>query len=181
MSTSLVKSLGVKGCSIWKVNGDTDQTTDRPNVDNVSIQLPSIELESTTINLMGSLDVPDISRIGNLQLTATIPVDNSAAMDLIELGKSVKWHIRWVTMEYDSITSVTTPVSYKAIVSGFVTSIPNSEVNAGSEGTADVTMNLISYKKSDLTHNKVIFDIDRGQGVFKFNGKDMISNISSLY
>lgn len=181
MSTSLVKSLGVKGCSIWKVDSITGLTDTYPNADNIPITLPSIELESTTINLMGSVDIPDISRIGNLQLTATIPVDNSIAMELVEIGKPVKWQIRWVTMEYDSTTSVTTPVSYKVVAAGFVTSIPNSDVNAGAEGTADVTMNLIAYKKIDVTHNKTIFDINRGTGTFIFNDKNMMKDIQSLY
>lgn len=180
MSVAITKSLGVKGCSIWRVRDD-DTVADHPNADNISITLPSIELESTTINLMGSVDIPDISRIGNLQLTATIPVDAKSSLDLIEIGKSVKWQIRWVTMEYDSTTSVTTPVSYKVFATGFVTSIPNAEVNAGSEGTADVTMNLIAYRKIDSTHNKTIFAIDRGQGTFIFNDKDMMSNIHNMF
>lgn len=64
---------------------------------------------------------------------------------------------------------------------GFITSIPNAEVNAGSEGTADITMNLIAYKKIDSTHNKVIFDIDRGKGTFIFNDKNMMSDIQTMF
>lgn len=180
MSVAITKSLGIKGCSIWKVRDD-DTVSSHPNADNISITLPSIELESTTVNLMGSVDIPDISRIGNLQLTANVPVDTASSLELIELGKSVKWQIRWVTMEYDSTTSVTTPVSYKVIATGFITSIPNAEVNAGSEGTADITMNLIAYKKIDSTHNKVIFDIDRGKGTFIFNDKNMMSDIQTMF
>ena len=180
MSVAIVKSLGVRGCALWKLdeNGAAGQN---PNVDNVSIQLPSIELETTSINLMGTLDIPDISRIGNLQLSVTIPLDVPEAMALCELGKSVRWLITWASMTYNAVTSETTPKAFTVEVSGFITGVPNAEVNAGAENTGDITMNLISIKKSNTTDKIVQFEIDRGKGVFRLNGKDLISEISSLY
>ena len=180
MSIAICKSLGVKGCALWKLdeNGATGQN---PNVDNVSIQLPSIELETTSINLMGTLDIPDISRIGNLQLSATIPLDVPEAMELCELGKSVRWLITWASMTYNAVTSETTPKAFTVEVSGFVTGIPNAEVNAGAENTGDVTMNLISIKKTNATDGIVEYEIDRGKGIFNVRDKDMIGGISSLY
>ena len=180
MSVALVKSLGVKGVAVWKLdeNGATGQN---PNVDNVSIQLPSIELETTTINLMGSLDVPDLSRIGNLQLSVTVPLDVPSAMELLELGKSVRWLITWASMEYNSVTGETTPKAFTVEAAGFITSVPNAEVNPGAENTGDITMNLISYKKTNTTDKIVQFEIDRGKGIFKVLNKDLISNVSSLY
>lgn len=180
MSVALVKSLGIKGCAVWKLdeNGATGQN---PNVDNVDVALPSIELETTTINLMGSLDVPDLSRVGNLQLSVTIPIDVPEAMELCELGKSVRWLITWASMEYNSVTGETTPKAFTVEASGFVSAIPNANVNAGAENTGEVTMNLISYKKTNTTDKIIQFEIDRGKGIFKLNGKDLIGNISSLY
>ena len=180
MSLALVKSLGVKGCAVWKLdeNGATGQN---PNVDNVAVTLPSIELETTTINLMGSLDVPDLSRIGNLQLTVNIPLDVPEALKLIELGKSVRWLITWCSQLYDSITGTTTPKAFNVEVSGFVTAIPNAEVNAGAENTGDVTMNLVSIKKTNATDGIVEYEIDRGKGIFKVRGDDLIGQFSHLY
>lgn len=180
MSVSLVKSLGVKGCAVWKLdeNGATGQN---PNVDNVSIQLPAIELETTSINLMGTLDVPDISRVGNLQLSVTVPLDVPEAMELLDLGKSVRWLITWASMEYNSVTGETTPKAFTVEATGFVSAIPNAEVNAGAENTGEITMNLVSYKKTNTTDKIVQFEIDRGKGIFKLNGKDLISGVSSLY
>lgn len=180
MSVAVTKSLGVRGCAVWKLdeNGATGQN---PNVDNVEVQLPSIELETTTINLMGSLDVPDLSRIGNLQLSVTVPLDVPEAMELCELGKSVRWLITWASMEYNSVTGETTPKAFTVEASGFVSTIPNANVNAGAENTGDITMNLVAYKKTNTTDKIVQFEVDRGKGIFKLNGKDLISNISSLY
>ena len=101
MSIAIQKSLGVKGCALWKLD-DEGKAGENPNVDNVSIQLPSIELETTSITLMGTLDVPDVTRIGNLQLSATIPLDVPEAMKLCELGKVVKWMVTWASMVYDA-------------------------------------------------------------------------------
>lgn len=180
MSLALVKSLGVKGCAVWKLDAE-GKRGERPNVDNVAVTLPSIELESTTINLMGSLDIPDLSRIGNLQLSVNIPLDVPEALELIELGKSVQWHITWCSQFYDSVTGTTTPKAFRVEVSGFVISIPNAEINAGAENTGDVTMNLIAIKKVNSTDNKVVYEIDRGKGIFKVHGDDMIGQFSSLY
>lgn len=179
MSVAVVKSLGIKGCAVYKyINGVVAAT---PSVDNVAISLPSIELETTTINLMGNLDVPDVSRIGNLQLTVTVPLDVKEAMDLAELGKSVKWLIKWCSMEYKSTTGEMTPKSFSVEATGLITSIPNAEVNAGAENTGTITMNLIAYRKVNNTDNIVAFEIDRGKGIFKINGDDLMDQFSALY
>lgn len=180
MSIAIKKSLGVKGCAVWKLdeNGATGQN---PNVDNVPVTLPSIELETTTINLMGSVDIPDLARIGNLQLTVNIPLDVPEAMELCELGKTVSWLITWCSQEYNAVTGETTPKAYSVNATGFVSAIPNAEVNAGAENTGDITMNLISYKKNNITDKTVPFEIDRGKGIFKVNGRDLYSQFSSLY
>lgn len=180
MSVSITKSLGVKGCALWRLDED-GKPGDRPNVDNVSIQLPSIDLETTSITLMGTLDVPDVSRIGNLQLSVTIPLDVPEAMDLCVLGKAERWMITWATMVYNSVSGTTTPKSFRVEVSGFITGIPNAEVNAGAENTGNITMNLISIRKTNATDNEVEYEVDRGNGIFKVRGKDIIGEISSLY
>ena len=180
MSLSVVKSLGVKGAAVWKLNDDGSHGQ-YPNVDNVAITLPSIELETSSLQLMGTLDVPDLSRVGNLQLTVNVPLDVPSAMELLEMGKVVKWMITWCSQEYDSVTGTTTPTSFTVMASGFITSIPNAEVNAGAENTGDITMNLISYKKTNTTDRIVQFEIDRGKGIFNVLGQDMIRQFTSLY
>ena len=78
-------------------------------------------------------------------------------------------------------TIETTPKAFTVEASGFVATIPNAEVNAGAENTGEITMNLVAYKKTNTTDKIVQFEIDRGKGIFKVNGKDLISSISSLY
>lgn len=179
MSIAIKKGLGVKGCAVWKlVVGEPGKT---PNVDNTSVTLPSIELETTTINLMGSVDIPDVSRIGNMQLSVTIPLDVKEALDLCELGKTVDWLVTWCSQEYNSTTGETVAKSYSVRATGFITSIPNAEVNAGAENTGEVTMNLIKYKKECISDNYTAFEIDRGAGIFKINGNNLYDQFSKLY
>lgn len=180
MSISIAKSLGIRGCAVWKVD-DNGATGQYPNVDNTEVTLPSIELETSSLQLMGTLDVPDLSRVGNLQLTVNVPLDIPSAMELLEMGKVVKWLITWCSQEYNSVTGETTPKSFTVEASGFITSIPNAEVNAGAENTGAITMNLISYKKTNTTDRLVQFEIDRGKGIFNVLGKDLISQFTSLY
>ena len=89
--------------------------------------------------------------------------------------------VTWASMVYDAESGTTTPKSFRVMASGFVTSIPNAEVNAGAENTGDVTMNLISISKTNITDGRVEYEIDRGKGIFKVKGKDLIGKISSLY
>ena len=180
MSIAIKKGLGIKGCAVWKLD-DNGEPGKNPNVDNISVTLPSIELETTSINLMGSVDIPDVSRIGNMQLSCTIPLDVKEAMDLCELGKTVSWLITWCSQEYNSTTGETLAKSYSVRATGFITSIPNAEVNSGAENTGDVTMNLIKYKKECISDNYTAFEIDRGAGIFKINGNDLFAKINSLY
>ena len=180
MSIAIKKGLGVKGCAVWKLD-ENGQTGQNPNVDNIPVTLPSIELETTSINLMGTLDVPDLSRVSNLQLTANIPLDVPEAMELCELGRTVSWLITWCSQEYNAVTGETVAKAYSVNATGFITSIPNAEVNAGAENTGDITMNLIAYKKNCITDKFTAFEIDRGKGIFKINGKDLYSQFSSLY
>lgn len=180
MSVAIVKSLGVKGCAVWKLD-DNGTPNQYPNVDNTEVNLPSIELETSSLQLMGTLDVPDLSRVGNLQLTVQVPLDVPSAMELLEMGKVVKWLITWCSQEYNSVTGETTPKSFTVEASGFVTSIPNSGVNPGADNTGTITMNLISYKKTNTTDRIVQFEIDRGKGIFNVLGKDLIRQFTSLY
>lgn len=179
MSIAIKKGLGIKGCAVWKLKDG--EPGENPNVDNVSVTLPSIELETTSINLMGSVDIPDVSRIGNMQLSCTIPLDVKEAMDLCEIGKTVDWLVTWCSQEYNSTTGETVAKSYSVRATGFITSIPNAEVNSGSENTGEVTMNLIKYKKECISDNYTAFEIDRGAGIFKINGNDLFAKINSLY
>ena len=43
MSISIKKGLGVKGCAVWKLD-ENGQVGQNPNVDNIPVNLPSIEL-----------------------------------------------------------------------------------------------------------------------------------------
>ena len=179
MSIAIKKGLGVKGCAVWKLVGG--EPGENPNVDNVSVTLPSIELETTTVNLMGSVDIPDISRIGNMQLSVTIPLDVKEALELCELGKTVEWLVTWCSQEYNSTTGETVAKSYSVRATGFITSIPNAEINSGAENTGEVTMNLIKYRKDCISDNYCSFEIDRGAGIFKINGNNLYEQFSKLY
>lgn len=180
MSIAIKKGLGIKGCAVWKLD-ENGREGEKPCVDNVSVTLPAIELETTSINLMGSLDVPDVSRIGNMQLSCTVPLDIKEAMDLCDLGKTVSWLITWCSQEYNSTTGETVAKSYSVRATGFITSIPNAEVNAGAENTGEITMNLIKYKKECISDNYVAFEIDRGAGIFKIRGNNIYEQFSKLY
>lgn len=178
---ALTKSLGVKGCAIYALSDAGKPLSNTPIADNVSITLPAIELETNSINLMGTFDVPDVSRLGNMQLTVNVPLDVAASQELFTIGRLARWQITWCSQEYDSITGITAIKSYLVTATGFVTSIPNAEVNQGAENTGDVTMNLVTYSKICTTDRKLIFAIDRGKGKFIINGEDIYAKFNLAY
>lgn len=177
MSIQVHKSLPIKGCSLWLLENDKPVTS-TPQADNISITIPSIEFETTDIGIMGTVSIPDFSRVGNLQLTATIAIDNPDSRVLKRVGHQ-SWMIRYCTSSMNVNTGLEELSSYTIKASGYITSIPNAEVNQGAENTGDIVMNLMSFQK--LHDTDVEINIDRMAGKLEISGINYASEISSLY
>ena len=180
MATALTKSLPINGCAVYLMK-DGKQVGLGPVLDSVTISLPSIEFETTTIPMMGSYDVPDPSRIPNLQVTITIPCDNLAARTLAQPGVC-EWKITWVSQEYSAATGMNVPTGWVVLCRGHVVNIPNAEVSVGGENTSDITMNVIAISKRSNTSPSVeSYALDRSAGSLRVNGVEYAKGINSLF
>lgn len=179
MSTQLHKSLPIKGAAIWVLDQNGQPVAATPQADNVPITLPSIDFGTTDVNIMGTVSIPDFTRVENFQVTAEISVDNPDSKPLKQVGKQA-WKITYCTAHIDAATGLETLQGMVVYCTGYIGGIPNAEVNQGSENTATVTMNCMSFKKQ--TQEGVIeCDIDRSAGKIEIDGKNYTEALASKY
>lgn len=165
MATSLTKFVGIKGCAVYRLI-DGVPMTETPQVDNITISVPEITFGTTDVNMMGVVSIPDTTSIDNITLSVNIPIDNPDARHLMAVGLQ-EWKITYVVSNVSSQGLETlTPCAIYA--RGWVNNIPNAEISKGGEGTADVSMNLMGFKK--VVGTDVLFDIDRSAGKLIING-----------
>lgn len=157
-------------------------TEGRPDVEQaaegVSITLPSIEFESVDVALMGTFSMADYTRIGNIEITTDIIPDDPRAMRLGRVGEVAEWVVRYIRTEIrpDNTSRV---VGYTIYCSGYVHTVPGTEVSPGGEGTGSLAMNCLTYKKID-SDNNIYFDIDRMSRRLVVNGKDLRAEANAL-
>lgn len=179
MSTQKYKSLPIKGAAIWALNENGEPISSTPQADNVPITLPSIDFGTTDVNILGTVSVPDFTRLENFQVTVDINVDNPDSKPLKKIGRQ-SWKITYCNAFIDSATCLETLQGIVVYCNGFVGGIPNAEVNQGAENTATITMNCMSFKKQ--TQDGVIeCDIDRSAGKIEIDGVNYTESVASKY
>lgn len=166
----------VSGVSIYDCD-EKGQSSEFPAAIDVSVNLPSIEFESSDISLMGGMSIPDTTRVSNLQITATLEADNPRTRTLVGPGLKT-WCIRWTETILED-TGLQSVIGFTVYARGFVTAIPEGSKELGSQATADYAMNCIAINKKDST-NHVHYEIDRGQGVLIIDGVDYRKSINDL-
>lgn len=179
MSTQIHKSLPIKGAAIWACTEDWTPVSETPQADNVPITIPSIEFGTTDVPIMGTVSVPDFTRLDNFQLTADINVDNPDSKPLKRIGQQ-KWKVTYCTACINSATGLEELQGFVIYASGYVGGVPASEVNQGAENTATITMNCTSFKKQTI-EGVIEQNIDRFAGKIEIDGVNYTSSIGALY
>lgn len=164
----------IKSCSIYPViDGVASET---PAAIDATITLPAISFESSTVQMMGPLTVPDQSRLGDLSLSITV---SQGKESMALSGKGLKsYAIRWV-QEVTEPSGAVRVVGFVCYASGYVTQVPESAKNPGAEGTSDYNVSLVKYRV--LEDGKIEhFNIDRAAGKLVINGEDYRSEVDDL-
>ena len=163
----------IKSCSIYPVVDGV--AASEPAAIDATITLPNITFETSTIQMMGSVTMPDQSRLGDLSLSIMVPQSrHSIALS----GKGLKdYRANWVQEVTDPSGAVRV-VGGVCYMSGYVTQIPESAKNPGAEGTSDYTVSLVKYRV--LMDGDEMFDIDRASGKLVINGEDYRSEVDEL-
>lgn len=161
----------VKGVTIY--DAPDGVPSENPAAIDCTVTLPSISFESGTVQMMGSLTVPDQSRIGDLSMAITV-TDSKDSMSLA--GKGLKSYVsRWVREVTDPSGAIRV-VGFVCYFSGYVTQVPQSGKNPGAESTGDYNVSLVKYRVVEdgtIEH----FNIDRAAGKLVINGEDYRSEV----
>ena len=140
-----------------------------------TITPPVVTFETGTVQMMGSLTVPDQSRIADMSLSITVPVSPYSAK---LSGKGLMgYEARWAQEVTDPSGAIRV-VQGVCYISGYVTQVPASAVNPGAEGTADYNVSVVKYRL--VVDGEELHNIDRAAGVLVINKVDYRSEVDKL-
>lgn len=165
MLTTINKYTQIKGVTIYRCTSaeagalpNNWIVSPAPAAIDVDITLPEQSHPTTDIQMMGSISIPDQTRIDNMQLTVNINTDSLEASALSGAG-IVYWKICWVDEVVDPSGNLSL-LGWTVYASGYIGAQPESAKNAGSENTGDLSMNVVSIKKQN-SNGYVAYDINR--------------------
>lgn len=166
----------VTGTSIYECD-DKWQSNSEPSAVDVQVTLPALEFESADVQFMGTLSVPDTTRLGNIQVTAALECDNPKTRRLVGPGLK-RWRISWVqNIVWPNQTQ--TAVGFTVFAAGYVAAVPEGAKELGSASTADYTMNCVSISKKDSTGYQA-YDVDRATGKLIVDGVDYRADVNKF-
>lgn len=142
----------------------------------VAFTLPGVEFTTADVQAMGSLSVPLIGLMENMELSITkIGID----LGLRRLGKAEKQSLefRWVQNVVKSDGS-TSQEGCKAFVRTMPSGFPELGVEVGSATEGELTYNVT--RQQVYANGTEIMLVDRLSQILRFNGKNYYSAISNL-
>lgn len=177
MLTSINRYTAIKGCSIYKLN-DLGRPNETPAAIDRDITIGEQTSPTTDIPMMGTVSVPDQSRIDNFTISVNINCDSPEAAELNGPGL-VGWEIHWVdeVVGADGLPSIQ---GWVITAHGYVGNSPEATKNSGSENSGDLTMNVVASIKRNVTTGVVAYDIDRRANRLIRNGIDYRKDINAL-
>lgn len=178
MSRQQNKLTTIKGCAVWYLANGTPINPTTPNADNVTITLPDLSFSTTDVNILGTLSVPDFTRIDNFSVSINIANDNPDSAPLKQIGLQ-EWKITYCIGVINSATGLEQFIPYTIYCKGYISSIPLGTIEQGGDGLVEISMNCTSIKKQQGT--ETLFEIDRLNGKIKIGDTDYSSSINSLY
>lgn len=177
------KTVSIKACAVYAMANDMVITPLSPQADNVTVTLPDLSFIKNDVNIMGTVSIPDFTRLDNFTVTVNVPVDNPDIRMLRKLGIN-QWKITYVVSNISAKTGFEELTAYEVIVKGYIGSIPNGSVEQGGDGMVDISMDCLSYKKTRTDQGRNTFveiDIDRLTNKVKVDGINYTAQLNSLY
>ena len=168
----MAKWLDVKG----PVVADTVYSDKQLVAKDTTFTLPGIEFLTADVNAMGTMTVPLVGLLENMELTiGKIGIDNGLSR-MIKLEKQ-NLEFRWVqtVIKADGSTGVE---GCKAFVRTLPGSTPEIGVETGSATETESTYNVT--RMQIYANGKEILLVDRLSQKLRVNGKDYYKNIDNL-
>lgn len=167
----------IKGCSIYRLN-ELGRPNATPAAIDRDINIGEQTSPATDIPMMGSVSIPDQSRIDNFTISVNINCDSPEAAQLSGPGL-VGWEIHWVD-EVVGSDGLPTIQGWVITAHGYITNTPEATKNSGSDNSGDLTMNVVAVIKRNVTTGRISYDIDRRANRLIRNGVDFRKAINAL-
>ena len=176
MIKSIPRYTAIKGSTIYRLDA-AGRPLQVPAAIDVDINVSEQTHPTTDIPMMGTIGVPDQSRLENFTISVNVNCDSLEAQALCGPGL-VGWEIHWVdeVVGADGLPQV---VGWVITAKGYITNTPEATKNQGSDNSGDITMNVMAVtKKNSLGY--VAYDIDRRANRIIRAGVDYRSEINAL-
>lgn len=158
------------------VMADTVYCDDTLVAKDTSFTLPGITFATADVQAMGTMSVPIIGMIENMQLTVKqIGVDKG--LSKLNKLKAQNLEFRWVQAVVKSDGSLSQE-GCKAFVRTMPSAIPDLGVENGSATELESTFNVTRVQV--YSNGAELYCVDRLANVLRVNGKDYYSKISNL-
>ena len=144
--------------------------------DTTDVTLPSIEKLTDTLKgsgIGGEIDVPTYGQLSSMETEISIRVSNDKFGMLLTANQL---EYRWVTDAIDLSTGKVRPIPNKAFLTVMNKKGDEGKLEPGASQDGSVSFEVIAYKR--ICDGKEILNIDKLNGVFSVNGKNLFEDIS---
>lgn len=138
------------------------------------LTLPSIAFMTSTISgagIMGELDLPQLGRTSNIELELPFNMIDSQMVGVISKGFVTNITVRGATEYIYQSTGELKWQPFTGSFRGYVTEINPGTAKRGDKMDSSIKMSLTHIKYT--VDKKVLVEIDKLNGIYKTNGKDM--------
>ncbi|MBA4510224.1 phage major tail tube protein [Clostridium sporogenes] len=146
-------------------------------LDTSEVTLPSIENLTDTIKgsgILGEIDFPAYYQPGAMSLEISTRVSNA---DLGILISAIDIEIRWVTDEFDSSNAKVGINSHKAFFKVINKKFEEGKLAMGEAQEGSLEYEVLAYKR--VINGKEVLNIDKLNGIFAINGKNLAQDIQA--
>lgn len=141
-----------------------------------SFTIPGITFATADVQAMGTMSVPIIGMIENMQLTVKkIGVDKG--LSKLNKLKAQNLELRWVQTDVKSDGSIDNE-GCKAFVRTMPSALPDIGVETGSATELETTYNVSRVQV--YANGEEVYCVDRIAGVLRVNGTDYYGKIKNL-
>mgnify|MGYP006344231671 CR=1 FL=1 len=159
------------------IEADTIYANDKLCAQDASVTLPEVTFLTADINAMGTMSIPLMTAIDDMEMTITkVGVDKNMTI-LTSPGKK-RVEVRWVQDKIKSDATISGEGCKAFLTVSPVTLHPGASIEIGSASENDLTYKVFRYKL--VVGGKTILLVDRLAHKLVVNGKDYSKTFDSL-
>lgn len=145
-----------------------------------SVDLPTIKMKTSTISgagINGEIDSPTIGQFESMEQSVKFNTLYSSAVDMLSPDSTVNLTLRASQQVYDT-TGGYAFKGLRVVEKGRVKELNLGKVEKGEVMDAEVKLET-TYILVEVD-SKAVIEVDKLNGVYKVNGKDMLAEVNAL-